>query len=193
MSEKKDYTRFFKPDDEESGKSKEELWLRKLDDMRTRKDEEGKAMGIEDGIIETIALLNLLGFPTVGSCQGHIDRAFATPWIDFQAPDDPGERYIGESKIKKELSIKYGVNVDDIDWGENKEADEEYHKLTDEAGETEEYKKWNKENYNLRSRLEELINEFYQFNPSGVERITFLRISGTAGRILLGEKNRFTG
>jgi hypothetical protein len=36
---------------------------------------------IDPGIFETVVLLNLLGFPTVQSCEGHLDHGTAYPWV----------------------------------------------------------------------------------------------------------------
>ncbi|MEN9328320.1 MAG: hypothetical protein RI947_1128 [Candidatus Parcubacteria bacterium] len=39
---------------------------------------------IDDGILETVIALNVLGFRTTQSCEGHLDRAVAAPWIDIE-------------------------------------------------------------------------------------------------------------
>src|SRR5579875_1408348 len=36
---------------------------------------------IDPGIVETVVLLILLGFPTVQSCEGHLDHSTAYPWV----------------------------------------------------------------------------------------------------------------
>ncbi|RAQ94635.1 hypothetical protein [Thermogemmatispora tikiterensis] len=36
---------------------------------------------IDPGIVETVVLLNLLGFPTVQSCEGHLDHGPPYPWV----------------------------------------------------------------------------------------------------------------
>jgi hypothetical protein len=40
-------------------------------------------MPIDEGIKETVIVLNALGFKTVGSCEGHLDRALLCPWVWF--------------------------------------------------------------------------------------------------------------
>lgn len=37
--------------------------------------------GIDPGIREAVAALNLLGFPTIMSCQGHLTHDYPAPWI----------------------------------------------------------------------------------------------------------------
>ncbi len=41
-------------------------------------------LGIDPGIKNTVIVLNLLGFKTSQSCEGHMDRGLAYPWIDFE-------------------------------------------------------------------------------------------------------------
>ncbi|GER84439.1 hypothetical protein KTAU_30750 [Thermogemmatispora aurantia] len=36
---------------------------------------------IDPGIVETVVLLILLGFPTVPSCEGHLDHGTPYPWV----------------------------------------------------------------------------------------------------------------
>ncbi len=42
------------------------------------------AKGIDDGILDTVIVLNLLGLPTVMSCEGHMDGASGAPWVDLE-------------------------------------------------------------------------------------------------------------
>jgi hypothetical protein len=41
---------------------------------------------MDQGIIEAVVALNLLGVTTTGSCEGHLDHGLAAPWIDFHTP-----------------------------------------------------------------------------------------------------------
>lgn len=49
------------------------------------------AMGcpIDEGILETVVGLNLLGLPTCQSCEGHLDEGLPYPWIDFETDEFP--------------------------------------------------------------------------------------------------------
>lgn len=51
-------------------------------------------MPIDEGIKETVIVLNALGFKTSGSCEGHLDRALPCPWVMFSLegsqPQTPG-------------------------------------------------------------------------------------------------------
>ncbi|BCL83184.1 hypothetical protein ccbrp13_56490 [Ktedonobacteria bacterium brp13] len=41
---------------------------------------------IDEGIFDTVVALNVLGFTTVMSCEGHLERAIAAPWVDIMTP-----------------------------------------------------------------------------------------------------------
>jgi len=41
---------------------------------------------IDPGIFDTVVALNILGFSTTMSCEGHFERGIAGPWVDLQAP-----------------------------------------------------------------------------------------------------------
>jgi metal-dependent amidase/aminoacylase/carboxypeptidase family protein len=38
---------------------------------------------VDEGIKETVIVLNLLGFPTIMSCEGHLDHEYG-PWVNMQ-------------------------------------------------------------------------------------------------------------
>ncbi|GCE22985.1 hypothetical protein [Dictyobacter kobayashii] len=40
---------------------------------------------IDPGIMEAVIALNALGVETNASCEGHLDRGHAAPWVDFHA------------------------------------------------------------------------------------------------------------
>ncbi len=39
---------------------------------------------IDKGIFDTVVALNILGFDTEQSCEGHLDHGLAYPWIDIR-------------------------------------------------------------------------------------------------------------
>ncbi len=41
-------------------------------------------MPVEKGIRETVLMLNVLGFTTLMSCEGHLDRGLPYPWVDIK-------------------------------------------------------------------------------------------------------------
>lgn len=54
-------------------------WVEKITD--------GLGMPVDSGIKETVIVLNLLGFPTAMSCEGHADRGVSGPWVDMKSKD----------------------------------------------------------------------------------------------------------
>lgn len=47
---------------------------------------DGVGCSIDDGILETVIALNVLGITTLASCEGHLDHGLAAPWIDVGNP-----------------------------------------------------------------------------------------------------------
>lgn len=45
---------------------------------------DGLGYPIDEGIREVVVALNLLGFRTSQSCEGHLDGGHPYPWVDFQ-------------------------------------------------------------------------------------------------------------
>ncbi len=45
---------------------------------------DGLGLEIDPGIKKTIIVLNLLGFKTNASCEGHLNWGLAYPWVDFE-------------------------------------------------------------------------------------------------------------
>jgi hypothetical protein len=39
---------------------------------------------IDEGIFDTVVALNILGFQTTMSCEGHRERGIAAPWVDIE-------------------------------------------------------------------------------------------------------------
>jgi hypothetical protein len=61
---------------------KEQCWQ----EMAARVDKITDRLGkpVDEGIKETVIILNLLGFPTSMSCEGHAERAVGGPWVDMR-------------------------------------------------------------------------------------------------------------
>lgn len=60
-------------------------WQATAEQLSHTTDALGK--GIDPGIFEAVVALNALGIPTVASCEGHLERAIAAPWIDVEPPE----------------------------------------------------------------------------------------------------------
>ena len=59
-----------------------QLWQEVSDKMSQIRDGLGKR--IDPGIVETVVALNVLGIPTVASCEGHLEWGCASPWVDVE-------------------------------------------------------------------------------------------------------------
>lgn len=51
---------------------------------------------IDKGILDTVVALKIFGINTTGSCEGHIGRGIAAPWVDVQAPQTEETKKLGE-------------------------------------------------------------------------------------------------
>lgn len=70
-------------------------WRRMMEAVGRVTDRLGKP--VDPGIRETVAVLNLLGLPTIQSCEGHVNdrgHGLPAPWVDF-APTSADRDPIG--------------------------------------------------------------------------------------------------
>lgn len=73
---------------------------------------DGLGKGIDSEIKDTVIVLNLLGFKTDGSCEGHIDKGVPAPWVDFTVKDQELDALsqqwnaIYQEANQKELQLK---------------------------------------------------------------------------------------
>lgn len=157
---------------------KEGQWKRKLAEFKAP---DCYDYVIDEGVRETVAALQLLGFNTTQSDQGN---HFYTPWVQVEA-EEPKDIYIGEPETKAELMAKFGILPDEIDqrstsFNRAKQVDIEEGAREQLAcagtGYTAEYEQWHKDTLELAKRLQDIIENFYktQATPEGLED---LRIS----------------
>ena len=74
---------------------------KKWDDMSKKVDKviDKLGMGIDKGIKKIVIVLNLLGFMTDGSCEGHIKWGRIHPWVDVSI--ETPKNWLKLSKSKK--------------------------------------------------------------------------------------------
>ena len=163
----------------EPEKSEKELRWEKT---RREVDEIGDRLGfgIDQGIKETVTAFMVNGFPLSGSCEGHADRALPVPWIEIKAPNEPDERFIGQNEVFIKVAKKYSLTLEQVKTGENDDVYLEARYEFGENGETEEYKRWDKENKKLQTIIQELLEEFYKERK--VEPSVKLKIHEMEGR-----------
>jgi hypothetical protein len=63
---------------------KQQKWQKALQKVAQITDKIG--MPVDERIIETVAILTLLGFKTSMSCEGHVDRVTEGPYVIFDSP-----------------------------------------------------------------------------------------------------------
>jgi hypothetical protein len=67
--------------------SKQSLWeaeRRAVLELRDR-----QSLGVDEGIVEPLVALRLMGVKTIASCEGHGDSGLKAPWIDIGAEVPP--------------------------------------------------------------------------------------------------------
>jgi hypothetical protein len=97
------------------------VWKQKLSEMDHLQD--GLGTGLDQGIKETVAVLQLLGVHTRASCEGHIDHGIAAPWIDVESPNPVLADF-------RRFSIKFSEMADALE-ADGEVADAVYEKLHD--------------------------------------------------------------
>lgn len=160
-------------------------WEEKEREVEEWADATGK--GIDEEIKKSVVAFSMMEFPTSASCEGHLDSGIPAPWVEISAPNEPEEKFIGENKVFEDVAKKYGVlfgearrgldfEAEKLYYEEGEISDEEFLRRSDNAWrawneaddiidnlpETEEYKKWRKENEKLKKRVEKLLEEFYR-------------------------------
>ena len=145
---------------EQPKSEKENLWEEKRKEIEQTGDRLGYR--VDDGIKESVITMNLLELPTHESCEGHSDRGISAPWVGIEAHGRPEERFIGEKEMFQRIADKYKVSLESVVNSDNFEAWSEAIIKVSDNGETEEYKKWRKENMPLVKRIKELLEEFYR-------------------------------
>ncbi len=122
-------------------------------------------MPIDKGIVETVAALNVNGFPTIQSCAGHLAKRFGvlqydSPWVHvgFRYPK---KRFVDEEKIKEMIEKEYGMPVKYT--SEPDAAEMAYWKYLskNKPPETPEYLERREMNKALTDKCSLLLQEFY--------------------------------
>ncbi len=142
---------------------KQKIWEEKRKEIEEVTDSNDTP--IEAGIIETIVALNVLGINTYQSCEGHDDLGSGQrlwPWVGISAPDEPEERFEGESQLFEEVARENGVDSASLKRGHPDELFWEVKKRASQNPETLEYKKWEEQNSELYKRVSGLLAEFYK-------------------------------
>ena len=146
----------------ETQSEKQKIWDEKQKEIEQITDANGKP--IEAGIIKTIVALNILGINTSQSCAGHnnLEGGRLWPWVEISAPNEPEERFEGESQLFEDVAKKNKVNVLDLKRGHPEELFWEVKKRASQNPESEGYKRWEDKNRELYKFTQALLNKFYK-------------------------------
>lgn len=167
-----------------SSQSKKQRWEEMEKEVDTWTDALGK--GIDPGIKKTVIVLNLLGFVTQQSCEGHIDWGRPYPWVSITSEDKEIETLRNEiikivDDIKKkddDLKKKYpNLSIREALFKEEtQKLEEEYNEM---------YKKYHTavDKSNKLSRLKvlplnNLIANFYSSHSINPDRMLVLEVFG---------------
>ena len=141
---------------------------------------DGLEYGIDENIKETIIALNMLDIATSGSCEGHLDRGIASPWIDIEHE---------ETQEIKSIREEFIVLNKQIIQREEKEKEKKERESPSEELEA----LWNKshmlaeklEGYNLEEmkKIMALLSEFYKERKTGYDQMLILQFKGSWVRL----------
>ncbi len=130
---------------------------------------------IEDGIRETVAVLQLLGIDTTQSCEGGENSR--TPWIEL-GKNLPKNIYVGEEELKAKLMAEQGIDLSVMDetspkFDRAKQVDIEDEAIQELVAQnalyTEEFEKWHKQTLELSEKIKSLIRDFYDTQSTSVD------------------------
>jgi hypothetical protein len=186
---------FEQPASSSESDSKKKDWERRLKELENVVD--GLGHPIEDGIKEAVVALNMLQFPTSGSCEGHDDWGLPTPWVQMEAANEPQYKFEGEAELWKsileELNIKpeeVERNSPNFDWEKLGETNQAFFdKLPPDIPYTKEFSAWVANNENMVQSLQELIEEFYsQADDNRKERVALMTIGHSMPRVFVSDE-----
>lgn len=138
-------------------------------------DNTADALGnpIDEKIKEVVIVLNLLGFKTTASCEGHLGWGYSYPWIEI-CVEEEGLKTLGERLNCIQEEIKKLSSQDDLSLEDGQRLKNLYGRV------------WNlrcsEEKYLLQQAFPvyQLLQTFYFNNPSiyGVQLVPNIRILG---------------
>jgi hypothetical protein len=171
---------------------KELAWQRELQRLEKVGDKLGYR--VDPGIKDTVVAFILNGFPTYGSCEGHLEERRGKmiklhPYIAVGL-GEPDERFISEAEIRQGIADQFGIAPDEIH--ENDAAGSAYWKYIREHDiqETEEFKAVRAKNEILRKEFAEVFEEFYRQKGESDERLLSIRDLGPVGHFRIEDAKK---
>lgn len=151
----------------ETEKSKKEQWEQLEKEVEITEDAQGEK--VDERIKESVVAFQAMGFPTSGSCEGHLDKRVPTPWVEVSDPNEPEEQFVGEKEIYQKIAEKYNVLIEEVKSGKHHKAWTEALKESSKNEETPEYEEWREKNKELQEKAEELLEEFYKIKEPMID------------------------
>ncbi len=183
---------FEQPENPSESESKKKEWEKRLMELENVVD--GLGHPIEEGIKEGVVALNMLGFSTSGSCEGHDDWGLPTPWVQMETDNKPRYKFEGESELWKSILEELNITPEEVernspsfDWEKFGEANQAFFdRLAPETPHTKEFSAWIATNEIRLQSLQGLIEEFYsQAINNRKERVTLMTIEHSISRIFV--------
>jgi hypothetical protein len=126
---------------------------------------------IDTGIFETVVILNLLGFNTSQSCEGHDSWGNSYPWVDIKPIED--DKYFEAKESLKSLTSKLIQSNPDDPTTEELSADRY---IAEE--------KYQKPTFEIARKMTLLISKYYDNNQSvPYENQIYVNYSGSSLRL----------
>lgn len=149
--------------------------------LQNTKDKLGKT--IDEKIFDTILYLNAHGLNTSASCEGHLDRGLAFPWVDFSSSDEKKKENL--NNVSDELR---GLLVETKNNYNNKDV------ISKKRQQDEILAEISQNNYEQIKKLIDLLGAFYKSRKTTadmrlivIDRATDFRLQPQGGIL---QKNR---
>lgn len=131
-------------------------------------------MNIDEGIFETVLYLNAHGLNTTASCEGHLDRGLAFPWVEFSSKEaESAQEKFYELSKQRDLLLK--ENNNNYESSEINEKSEEMWKQQADADSL---------NREIAENLIDLLNKFYKDKQQDIDSRLIITSIGSAFRLL---------
>jgi hypothetical protein len=157
-------------------KVKEQRWQQVATEFAQTTDKLGQE--IDKGIFETVIALNVLGVHTSQSCEGHLERAIAAPWVDIAAKG--GKKPYQQADVAFRTAQQAYINMTNQSQQAHYTEEDiqrlfaEAHRLNREAS---------RPQLEERKKVQALLAEFYQDRQVSYERRIHIQSHNNFSRI----------
>jgi hypothetical protein len=164
--------------------------VRQWEEMERRMNEMGDFLGkgIDEKIKETVIALNLYGFTISNSCEGHLTRGVAFPFVNIEASGKPKWTYKGEKELFEAIANEKHISLEKLDRTSDEWDLDVYLEVQKEQGirmtriqkegnefqETLEYAQWKEKNKKLYNQACGLVDEYARNNSVSDEELKII-------------------